>query len=147
MTGSLQIKNNKYYIVLNIPGGGKRRQKWITTGLEVKGNKRKAEQLLRETLHEYELTPETVRNDVLFSDYIRVWLKATKRRVDEITYQGYEILANSHVLPYFEASPERYCKPISTKNPCMAARMAREDFRRARCGCTRTSCIRRSTWQ
>lgn len=105
MTGSLQIKNDKYYIVLNIPGGGKRRQKWITTGLEVKGNKRKAEQLLRETLHEYELTPETVRNDVLFSDYIRVWLKATKRRVDEITYQGYEILANSHVLPYFEASP------------------------------------------
>ena len=29
MTGSLQIKNNKYYIVLNDYVNGKRKQKWV----------------------------------------------------------------------------------------------------------------------
>ena len=52
MTGSLQIKNDKYYIIVNLKENGKRKQKWIATGLDVKGNKRKAEQLLRETLLE-----------------------------------------------------------------------------------------------
>ena len=43
MTGSLQIKNNKYYIVLNDYVNGKRKQKWVKTELPIKGNKRKAE--------------------------------------------------------------------------------------------------------
>ena len=54
MTGSLQIKNNKYYIVLNDYVNGKRKQKWIKTELPAKGNKRKAEQLLREALQQQE---------------------------------------------------------------------------------------------
>ena len=45
MTGSLQIKNNKYDIVLNDYVNGKRKQKWVKTELPIKGNKRKAEQL------------------------------------------------------------------------------------------------------
>ena len=35
MTGSLQIKNNKYYIVLNTYEKGKRKIKWINTDLSV----------------------------------------------------------------------------------------------------------------
>ena len=54
MTGSLQTKNNIYYIVLNTYENGKRKQKWINTELPVKGNKTKAQKLLRETLKEYE---------------------------------------------------------------------------------------------
>ena len=50
MTGSLQTKNEKFYIVLNDTVNGKRKQRWIATGLSVKGNKRKAEQMLREKL-------------------------------------------------------------------------------------------------
>ena len=41
MTGSLQTKNEKFYIVLNEMVNGKRKQRWIATGLTVKGNKRK----------------------------------------------------------------------------------------------------------
>lgn len=104
MTGSLQIKNNKYYIVLNDYVNGKRKQKWIKTELPAKGNKRKAEQLLREALQQQEQQSGIVRSDVTFADYVRVWLSQVKRRVDEVTYQGYEILANSHILPYFDAS-------------------------------------------
>ena len=48
MTGSIQEKNGKYYTVLNIKDkNGKYKKKWQTTGLPVKGNKRKAEQILR----------------------------------------------------------------------------------------------------
>ena len=54
MTGSLQIKNNKYYLVLNLYRNGKRKVKWINTDLPVKGNKTKAQKLLRETLKQYE---------------------------------------------------------------------------------------------
>lgn len=50
MTGSLQIKNNKYDIVLNTCEKGKRKIKWINTDLPVKGNKTRAQKLLREAL-------------------------------------------------------------------------------------------------
>lgn len=104
MTGSLQIKNDKYYIVLNDCVNGKRKQKWCKTGLPAKGNKRKAEQLLRDTLRQHEQQRGIVRSDVTFSDYVRLWLTQVKRRVDEVTYQGYGVLANGHILPYFDAS-------------------------------------------
>ena len=42
MTGSLQIKKDKFYMVLNLTQNGKRRQKWISTGYTVKGNKKKS---------------------------------------------------------------------------------------------------------
>ena len=76
MTGSLQIKNDKYYIIVNLKENGKRKQKWIATGLDVKGNKRKAEQLLRETLLECERAPTKPMSGILFADYIRAWLKS-----------------------------------------------------------------------
>lgn len=102
MTGSLQIKNDKYYIVINCTENGKRKQKWITTGLAVKGNKRKAEQMLREKLAEYEKFTPAVSSDILFSDYVRYWLTMAKRRVDEVTFQGYELIARTQILPYFD---------------------------------------------
>ena len=44
MTGSLQAKRGKYYAVLNfVDNTGKRKQKWVYTGYEVKNNLRKAE--------------------------------------------------------------------------------------------------------
>ncbi len=104
MTGSLQIKNDKYYIVLNSHVNGKRKQKWVKTDLPVKGNKRKAEQLLRQTIQQYEQQQGIIPSDVTFAAYVRIWLTRVKRRVDEVTYQGYESLACSHILPYFDAS-------------------------------------------
>lgn len=110
MTGSLQIKNEKYYVVLNIRENGKRKQKWIATGLSEKGNKRKAEQILRETLHEYEsAAPLVATSNMLFSDYIRQWLKIAQRRVDAVTYQGYEVMTNAQILPYFDNLRVKLC--------------------------------------
>jgi len=74
MTGSLQEKNGKFYMVLNTQENGKRKQKWIATGLPVKGNKRRAEQLLRETLQAYENGQRKATSDILFrSTSIHGW--------------------------------------------------------------------------
>ncbi len=44
MIGTLQIKNDLFYAVLNFKDkSGKRKQKWIPLQLPVKSNKRKAE--------------------------------------------------------------------------------------------------------
>ena len=51
MTGSLQIKNENYYAVLNFRDkSGKRVQKWFNLNMPVKGNKRRAEVALTELL-------------------------------------------------------------------------------------------------
>ena len=102
MTGSLTIKNGKYYAVLNIYEDGKRKKKWINSGLPEKGNKRKAEAFLREKIAEYERMEGIVRSDVLFSDYTRLWLEQAAQTVDPVTMQGYQNLADSHILPYFD---------------------------------------------
>lgn len=102
MTGSLQVKYNKFYIVLNTYESGKRKPKWIPTNLATKGNKKKAQQLLRETLKEYENTVPSNTEAILFSDAVRQWLKVISLKVDIITLQGYESIAENHILPYFD---------------------------------------------
>ncbi len=102
MTGSLTVKNGKYYAVLNVYENGKRKKKWISTDLPEKGNKRKAEQFLREKLAEYERMEGIVHSDILFSDYVRLWLEQIARTVDAVTLQGYQTNAKTHVLPYFD---------------------------------------------
>lgn len=108
MTGSLQIKHGKFYIVLNTYENGKRKIKWISTGLEEKGNKRKAEQMLRETLQTYE--PFKPSAEMPFADYIRHWMELEERKVDAVTYQGYELLLNAHILPYFDSKRLKLCE-------------------------------------
>ena len=103
MTGSLQQKNGKYYAVINLTDqNGKRKQKWISTGYEIKGNKKKAEQFLREKLKEFELRSNVIPTEILFSDYVLLWLDKKKPSVDEVTYQGYRTIVNAHIVPYFK---------------------------------------------
>ena len=102
MTGSLTVKNGKYYAVLNVYENGKRKKKWISTNLPEKGNKRKADQFLREKLAEYERMEGIVHSDIRFSDYVRLWLEQIARTVDPVTMQGYQVTADGHILPYFD---------------------------------------------
>ena len=49
VTGSLQTKRGKYYAVLNLyDHTGKRKQKWVSTGYEIRGNKKAAKAFLDE---------------------------------------------------------------------------------------------------
>lgn len=103
MTGSLQIKNGKYYAVLNFKDNeGKRRQKWISLDMEVKNNKRKAEQALKKLVAEYEAKKIDVINKQSFSDFMGEWLKVIKASVKITTYNGYKLHYDKHIKPYFD---------------------------------------------
>lgn len=105
MTGSLQVKGNTYYAVLNFKDKeGKRKQKWISTGLDVKNNKRKAEQILNELKAQYEDTDYTEPSKVLFCDYLRNWVELNKGNVQMTTYDGYIHMLNKHIYPYFKTN-------------------------------------------
>lgn len=104
IAGSLQIKNGYFYIVLNFKSDdGKRKQKWISTGLPVKGNKKQAEQMLLEARMDYTKTQNL--NDkskgVYFEAVMLRWLKGRKFNVSKTTYDGYMYNVNNGILPYF----------------------------------------------
>lgn len=103
MTGSLQIKRGKYYAVLNLTDrDGRRRQKWVYTGYEAKNNQRKAEAALRDIIHEYEKINLVYEPGIFLSDFLNQWLVEVKPFIDEVTWDGYKIIVESHVRPYFE---------------------------------------------
>ena len=120
MTGSLQIKNNKYYLVLNTYENGKRKPKWIATELAAKGNKTRAQKLLRDTIKEYEQAEEARaeqeanRSLMPFTEAIRLWyedkLSDFEHPIDEVTKQGYDTLMKNHVYPYFRKKGFRLCE-------------------------------------
>ena len=125
MTGSLQIKKNKYYIVLNTYEDGKRKPKWIATDLPVKGNKTRAQRLLHDTIREYEQR-ETLREQqeeknatMPFVNAIRLWYREKvsdfEHPIDEVTKQGYETLMKNHVFPYFEQKGYLLCEITKDK--------------------------------
>lgn len=103
MTGSLQIKNGIYYTVLNIKDkNGKYKKKWQTTGLPIKGNKRKAEEILRQRIAEYETNMLQTPKNLTFADWMRFTVEEKKNTVAPTTYNGYCDMVRLHITPYFE---------------------------------------------
>ena len=93
MNGSIQSKKGRYYAVLSyMAQDGKYRYKWVSTGLPLRGNKKKAEAVLPGLIEEYsylELDDSKV-TDPMFTDYIRDWLQEKKGQVQQSTWEGYE---------------------------------------------------------
>ena len=105
MTASIQIKNNKYYIVLNwTDKNKKRRQKWIKTDLSASGNnKRKAEKLRIEVLTTWQdKGKEENETEMKFSTFIKEWLEITKSSISDNTYFSYRQTIHNSICPYFE---------------------------------------------
>jgi integrase len=102
MTGSLQIKKNYYYIVLNTHDrDGNPHPKWISTGLPVKNNKRRAEALLHKTIQEYEERHYLYSPKIPFIDFMREWLEALKPSIRPNTYKYYRLVIEVHLAPFF----------------------------------------------
>ena len=102
ISGSLQKKNGKWYTVIYAKDReNNRAQKWETTGLPIKGNKKEAEKILRERILHYEALEGCVRDDVLLSEFIPLWLESIKKKVEPNTYDGYRHYCENHIVPYF----------------------------------------------
>ena len=108
MTGSLQKKTladgkEYYYMVLNFydKHTKKRKPKWIPTGFSVKGNKRKAEQMLHTTLAQYPDNSYDATSDTFFNEWVEMWLDSAKTYVSSSTWEGY-VLNAKHIIDYFK---------------------------------------------
>ena len=101
VAGHLSEKNGNYYAVLSYTDAfGKRRTKWVNTGLPVRGNKKKAEALLMEERKKFQ-TAEPVTGGVLFADYIEQWLEVAKPTIVVATYASYCSMVKRVIAPYF----------------------------------------------
>ena len=103
VAGHLQEKKGYFYIVLSYPDmSGKRKTKWITTGLPVKGNKKKAEKMLMETRKTFEPECKPLQEDTLFSDFMLYWLEIIKPTIAVTTYSSYSNMVKRVIVPYFK---------------------------------------------
>ena len=94
-------------MVLNYTdANGKRRQPWIPTGLPAKGNKRRAEKLLLDTRKSF-VPPvvskenEDISSDMLFADYMELWLEIIRSSVEKTTFSSYTQMVKGKIAPYF----------------------------------------------
>lgn len=111
VSGHLAEKNGYYYIVLSLLNeSGKRKPKWIATGLTVKGNKRRAENMLIQERLKHDskevslpgaASGLTASPDMLFADYMLYWLRQIRPRVEVDTYEGYRCIVERRIVPYF----------------------------------------------
>lgn len=103
VAGHLQEKNGIYYMVLSYPSSsGKRKNKWISTKLPVKGNKKKAEKILSEIRQTFVPVEKPMDAEINFSDYMLQWLQIIKPTVATTTYASYLSIVQKIVVPYFE---------------------------------------------
>lgn len=117
IAGHLQEKKGLLYIVLNLTDEhGKRKPKWISTGLKVKGNKKRAEALLQEARKKYTLIQQaqdeatallrakSAANPIekrLFADFMLQWLEMMKHSIELITFISYSHAVKGRIAPYF----------------------------------------------
>ncbi|SDA79263.1 Site-specific recombinase XerD [Butyrivibrio sp. INlla18] len=103
VSGHLSVKKGYYYCVLSYNDElGKRKTKWISTGLPEKGNKKKAEALLVEERRKFKPPSEIRDSDVQFADFMKEqWLPSVKGNIELTTYSSYQGMLNSRIYPYF----------------------------------------------
>ena len=105
---------------MNTYENGRRKIKRINTNLPVKGNKTRAQKLLREALEEYERAEElrarqeANRAKLPFVDAIKMLYtdksEDFKHPIDKVTKQRYENLMRNHIFPYFEKKKFLLCE-------------------------------------
>ena len=114
VTVSLQEKNGIYQAVINYKDNeGKRKQKWISTKLKVRGNKKQAQAKAEELRLKFEnqLNAKQMKNNniektnILFIDYIKTWLEVQRQIIEPSTYTSYAQIINARITKYFTENP------------------------------------------
>ncbi|MBR1676158.1 MAG: site-specific integrase [Clostridia bacterium] len=108
-SGRLQEKNGVFQMVFYCKDkDNKKIEKWKSTKLPVRGNRRKAEQLLAEYLEKlnknvdiFNENKNNSEDDVLFGDYMIDWVETIKNTIEPTTYAGYIRTINGTIAPYF----------------------------------------------
>lgn len=116
IAGHLQEKKDKFYIVLDYKDSkGERKTKWIATGLTVKGNRKKAEEILYDARKEFIIPGRKDPNFILFSDFMLEWLETVKLSIEATTFSSYEYEVKAAIVPYFEKT-KKLLREITAKD-------------------------------
>ena len=108
VAGHLREKNGYFYCVLSYTDySGKRKQTWKSTGLPVRGNKKRAEAKLMELRKSFVIPEASEENlefndGMLFTDFMRSWLEIVRTTVVPTTFGGYQTMVEKKFIPYFE---------------------------------------------
>lgn len=108
VAGHLQEKKGYFYMVLTFRDAeNKPKTKWISTKLTVKGNKKRAENMLLETRRKFETPKQITEGDLLFADYMMGWLEMVKDNIELTTYASYSNAVKVKIYPYFKEQKVR----------------------------------------
>lgn len=138
ITGRTTVKKGKWYVVLNLPRDrdGKRKEKWIATGLDatksgrphnVNAAKQELDRLrLEYSQMEYIATPNLTAEertilaqaDESLDVYAMKWLEKRRKsikgkKLQQTTYDSYKQLINCHIKGYFTVLQELKLKDIT----------------------------------
>lgn len=105
VTGSIYERKGIYYAIVSYYVDGRRKQKSVSTGLPVKGNKRRALEFLENLKRTYEAKESMENMDgsrLLMTDYMDEWLKIVKPLVERATYKSYDNMVSARIRPHFE---------------------------------------------
>lgn len=107
IAGHLREQNGYYQIILSYKDiDGNRKMKSISSGLSVKGNKKKAESMLLEARMSFDTAPPKGTGDntedILFSDFLIDWLEMMRNSVELTTYASYSMMIKTRIAPYFK---------------------------------------------
>lgn len=106
VAGHLREQNGYFQMVLNFKDeAGKRKTKSISTGLPIKGNKRRAEAMLMEMRKNFEngiVTKDIAqKGDILFADFLLDWLEMMRNSLEVTTYASYAKAIKNRIAPYY----------------------------------------------
>lgn len=103
IAGHLQEKKGLYYMVLSYKDkSGKRVSKWLPTGLPVKGNKKRAEDMLMAARAEFVAVEAAIDRDMPFSSYLIQWMEIARSTLKPNTAAGYASMIQNPIAPYFQ---------------------------------------------
>lgn len=113
VSGHLEESRGIYQMILNwrTPEGNRGR-KSISTGLPIKGNKKRAEAMLALACKEKEqaLAVTGTTSELLFADFMEQWLDVIRKEVKLTTFGGYQMNVQTAIAPYFRAKGTLLCE-------------------------------------
>ena len=115
LAGHLREQNGYYQMILSYKDGdGKRKTKSISTGLPVKGNKKRAEAMLLETRKNYVPEDISTGKDTPVHLLLEQFIRDRAKSINDNTLSVYNHNIRFFIRPYFEDKVTKVCELSAT---------------------------------
>lgn len=108
MTAYVFDQNGYWYIILKYQVNGKWKQKWVPTGLKIRGNKKNAQNMIPEIMREYAYLESGIKDrETYFIPFLDKWCENHREEIQPNSYESIVTNIKAHIKPYFEDSHYR----------------------------------------